>query len=1732
MAQGNKFGTFGGVFTPAILTILGVIMYLRLPRIVGEAGLWLTIGIVLAAHVISVTTGLSVASIATDKKVKGGGPYYIVSRSLGLPIGGTLGLALYIGLSFSVSLYVIGFCESMLTYTGYEMSKDNIRIAGTLTLLGVTAVTLISTAFAIKIQYFIMVAIGLSLISILASTPETAPIAAHLDPVEGGASIAVLFGIFFPAVTGFTAGVNMSGDLKDPKKALPSGTLAAIFLGLIVYVGLAVFFAVRFTAPELADPEVLTKTAWIPEFVVAGVWGATLSSAIGSILGAPRILQAKSIDRITPEIFARGRGKSNEPINALLLTFGIAEAGILIGELDVIASVVSMFFIMTYGFLNIACAVESWASPDFRPDFKIPRAVPVIGAVTCLLIMIQLDFLAMIAATAILTAIFLYFKRRELTLESGDTWEGVWSSVVRSGLARLSRGDTHRRNWRPNVVAFGGTAMPGAATPSLVSEVSRAVVASRGVLTEFELTQPQQKRELPTATDIDLAAEGIFQRAIPTEDPFETIAAVCRYHGFSGLEPNTVALPLAAAAADPAKFAALWKGLADLDFNVLVAGPQAQAALPVAKEPGSTDTGIGTGRLDFWWADARGNVGFGIALARFISVSERWRQAEFRFLLVTDNRARGDVLYKATQRLLAEARITATVKVLSSQDADVTLAFEELVRQESHDAALAVIGLPKSLSEQDVAEATALAEGLDGTLFMAASTLFDETAFERRANVAELDVVEAEQPVDDLRPLSTPTHDVLAPHSIAFDDGIAALADAFNARGLNYAVAADTRLLEQTIALLDKHMPQILKAFSGPAAKQRKLAGRATGALIFQAHRLLQSFAGDDIDQLRDGIDHGVEALQKGIESLKTSLPREVQVHAPVTDFATEPGDSPELRRLKWRRRVGAKLRRSDVRYTVRVSALATYYLDDGLVCLAERAAGTCAARHYEVTRAVAGAMNAARQAMDQATRRIGEADADPTGLITQEHTRLTDLLRRELEIGRQTASRMRAGMLARARSIANALIADLDRIDVNRVLRKERTLSREAVSAALVLPDIAERWSNNARLRVRRGELQLAVAGFQHRLKSIVERAIRSIGSELSRGVLADYDSLLEALGRYKDAIATHTTAGLGDSTTPTLKATTDFRRRFDPAKVVTELNAEVQAALAQLPERVITLGDEEVAGLADAPLSEPEVLDVALRRMLEVLLETELIGRLQEESASVPEVEHRAVGIAQDAVRLIAFHSASDLESDAAAEVALGDDLSTVVETSLERARTQRERLVGQGPSLQTLLSKQLKTVLERSHSYAITGGADGQFVVQRPSGENVLSGVGRATRLLKERTKQLVYRQSAGVLYRRNAGTVHARRIRDERVNSTIIDPLLELVGEQTPPPELLGRLPFYYRQLFLGKAAVGSDFWVGREAEMAAFKRAVEHYRRGYRGAVMVIGERGSGKSALCQYMTHRLFDRERVHHVFAPPGGSTSVATLTQRLEAELKVTGTLDEMFSALPQGTVVVIHDIELWWERSADGTVVVEKLLALVQQHAERCLFVFNTNAYTYRYLNRLLRLSDRSLATIACQPLLAEELKDVVMQRHSSTGLKFEVGGRHQNELSDLRLARLFTRYYDVSRGNVGAALQAWLAHTDGVDSDTLSMRSPTAPLLDPFDALTDAYRTLVVQFVLHKQLTLTRLARLTQLPPDILAEDVASLERMGILTRSGEGVLELNRWSQHLLTSYLAEHGVIA
>ena len=726
MAGKKKFGAFAGVFTPSILTILGVIMYMRLGWVVGNAGLIGAIIIILIAHVIAVTTGLSVSSVATDKKIGAGGIYYVLSRSMGIPIGGAIGIALYVGTAFSIALYLIGFAESFNEFFGFGTTVNDFRITGTIALVTLSALALISTSAAIKAQFFILASIVLSLISVFFGAMDFAPETVNLTAPKDAMSMSVVFAIFFPAVTGFTAGIAMSGDLKDPKKSIPIGTLLAIGTGLIVYISLAIFLAYAVNSNELQNNNnILREIALWPMAVVAGIWGATLSSALGGILGGPRILQAMSLDGVTPKIFGKGKGKDNEPVNALLLVFLIAEAGILIGELDVIAGIVSMFFLSTYAFINISFFLEKWANPDFQPTFKISKWIGLIGFIACVSIMMFTDWVNMIAALGVISGLYFFLTKKQISIGSNDVWKSVWGNVVNTGLRKLEEGKENT-SWSPNVILFTGDNRD--ARIHLI-EFSKTISGRRGIVTDFNLytnknnenTLPKQKQNYK---DELLEKFGVFGKKIEVDNYYSGIENIASTYGFSGVEPNTVMLNWTKTSENPADSARMIKKLIHLDYNLLYLDYDKKT------EFGAKQT------IDIWWRETDGyNAELMLNIARYILQSPDWSNVKIRILFVNHNNADNTIIKLKITKLLESLRINATIKIINNGVEQKS--FYEIIELQSAKTDLILLGIPNFDAQKQadyILNTDQLFETVGTTLLVRASNNFNELDLEFTKN--------------------------------------------------------------------------------------------------------------------------------------------------------------------------------------------------------------------------------------------------------------------------------------------------------------------------------------------------------------------------------------------------------------------------------------------------------------------------------------------------------------------------------------------------------------------------------------------------------------------------------------------------------------------------------------------------------------------------------------------------------------------------------------------------------------------------------------------------------------------------------------------------------------------------------------------------------------------------------------------------------------------------------------
>jgi solute carrier family 12 (sodium/potassium/chloride transporter), member 2 len=411
----RTLGTFGGVFTPSFLTIIGVIMYLRFSWVLANAGLLHTIGIVVIANAITLITALSVAGIASNEQMETGGAYFMVSRVLGYQAGGGIGIPLFFSQALSIALYVIGFAEALTAI----VPQWSIQIVAIVTMFALTLLGLIGARYMVLLQYVILVVILASFVSIAAGfSPQF--LTQNLAPAyREGFAFWGIFAIFFPAVTGILAGVSMSGDLKNPARSIPRGTLLAVAAGFLVYLLVPIMLSFTVAREGLWFSTALRDASRWPLLVTGGVMAATLSSAIGSLMAAPRTLQALGIDAVVPRFFGRGVGKTSEPLLATGIALGLALMAILLGSLNQVAEVLTMFFLTTYAVLNLSAGMEQMVNnPSFRPAVRIPWWVSFAGFLGCVAVMFLINVLATVVAILAVTVIFFWLQSRTTRLRA------------------------------------------------------------------------------------------------------------------------------------------------------------------------------------------------------------------------------------------------------------------------------------------------------------------------------------------------------------------------------------------------------------------------------------------------------------------------------------------------------------------------------------------------------------------------------------------------------------------------------------------------------------------------------------------------------------------------------------------------------------------------------------------------------------------------------------------------------------------------------------------------------------------------------------------------------------------------------------------------------------------------------------------------------------------------------------------------------------------------------------------------------------------------------------------------------------------------------------------------------------------------------------------------------------------------------------------------------------------
>ncbi len=1716
MSKIKKFGTFAGVYTPSVLTILGVIMYMRLGWVVGEAGLISAIVIIVIAHLISITTGLSISSVATDKKIKTGGIYYMLSRSLGFPMGGAIGIALFIGTALSISLYLVGFAESFLAVESIQKflhitpGINGNRIIGSIFLLLLVIIAFISTSLAIKTQFYILGAIALSIISIgigFFTNSQLAPIEPLMAASENEISLSVIFAIFFPAVTGFTAGVAMSGDLKDPKKSIPGGTLAAIATGFIVYIGLAVALAFFVNRDLLInDYNFFLKVAFFSPLVLAGIWGATLSSALGGILGGPRILQAMSVDSVTPKIFAKGVGASNEPRNALIFIFIIAEIGILIGELNVIAGVVSMFYLASYGFINIAYFLESWASTDFRPSFKINRYIGLVGAIACFGVMFQLDMIAMFASLIIMLAIYLYLSRKQLQNDSGDVWQSVGMSIVREVLHRMDKKTIEQRNWQPNIILFsGGTSR----RPHLI-EFGKALVGKYGMLSNFDLHETKEKKylfpkHLQSVPSDEIAGAGVFTRRQTCSDIYKGIETISSTYGFSGIVPNTVLMGWARQSASHKRFAQMIQRIHDLDMNMVLIDYDQRYGYGKYKQ------------IDIWWRGAGNHGNLALTLMKFLWSSEDWLDANLRLLIVNPINEEGAKIKQQAENAIDSLRISAEVRIINNQIEKKS--FYDLIRIESVNSDLIILGIPEieKGKESEFVETTGqLMHDIGTVVLIKASSQFKALNFgtkTQRVSSGEFDNLNAIIQSTEITQVKLPANAAAAENLEQLQTQLFTINTEFIENCLQKIADGNQSLNQKIVDTINTTVAQILKNIepeAEPIGQARQLSDALSKALT-KAEDLIDQYNEEVLDLQTSFILNSIDNYIAQTDKILLNIPDYQLITYSLDDLKIN--DNDDKKTLKYKAKNTAQLKRTGkkTKYKLAYRKLLQTYLP---------------LQNYHILKDTIEKIGVANTVHTFAIQKLSNDFLHQT-IDLQSQAELKKLTKSQLTAFKkqvkETTNRFLQETSSNASSTAlflqnetakllNKIGNDILKININKLLKRTKTIKIEQKELLIKIGEIPEMWHNNAKMLYRASVTEIKLSEIAGRLNAIFKSSAKAMNTtteqEISNKLVSSTNYLRTFINDFETNPGTLYLP-------PTFDETPQKEILYLRFKEVLDISFELLKKIpSELPEKIELLSNASFNEFSQKQFDEPKTVTIFIEKLLDFLVQDELISPVLKIIDSFPDKLIKQSIEGQNIMRLIAFSF-----FNSAGEIINPEENST--EKIINFIKTQTVKLDEVIVAVNQTKEHTQRQINERFNSVSAKMTVH-SIVVLAENFKQYRSKIdkNRRSSFLTDKitsVKDFTNGQVNKLWYRHSEAILLKKQIENsENQNNTKVNDILSLYEQVSLKDDVLEEMPFYYQQLFLRKHNYSNEFWFGRKKELYAAKKAFDRRKQGFSGALMITGESNSGKTFLANYIASKFAPESRLFTIQPHFSGSTEPVLFKAKLSEALAQKGTFKTIFAQLPAGSIILIEDLELWFEKSKNGLQVITKIIELIELYGNTHFFIITANTESFKLINRLLPIENYFLNIINCSPFNAEELKNIIMFRHNSSGLKLKLKNKVQDKFRPRDYAKLFARHFAYSQGNPGVSILAWTSNIKKIGNEIVEIRSPKVPDISPLDNLQTETLILLTQFVLHRRMNLKKMERVTFHKKELLEQQINYLKRTGILIEEAEGIYEINKF----------------
>ncbi len=541
----TKFGTLYGIFIPNVSMMLGVILFLRLGLLTANIGIISMTAIILLALLLMLITSLSIGAIASNMQVGIGGLYYLISRTLGIELGGAIGISIFLAQILTISLTISGF--AIIVHQVYPTLPITAIELASLFILAIIAVN--SSKLIMHMQFLVLIIMLASIIIVMQGDVSNISADTIYKPYfSERLNFWEAFAIFFPAMTGIEAGMALSGNLKNPARSLFIGNIYSLITVSVIYL-IVIFFSVKYIPYNLLEssPFAFVEFSGPKSFIYLGIMVAAISSTMGSIVSAPIILQIMAEDGALPLLLAK-KTQNGEPKNAILLTVIISAVIITITKIDHVIPILSMICLITYGLMNFIAAINSYINMvSWRPIYKVSYIISAIGVLLALVIMLMVSAKYSLIAICIVCMLMIYFSKKNIAYKFPDLRDSLIFFLIRQFIYQLDQNREKAVTWHPVVMLL-------AVSPSrheFLSSICHKFTIRNGILI-FSSVIPeymvhQNRLESLRAGIYGFIEDHNYKGLVEVNQAKNTHDGFLNYikaYGFGSIYPNLVVLPV------------------------------------------------------------------------------------------------------------------------------------------------------------------------------------------------------------------------------------------------------------------------------------------------------------------------------------------------------------------------------------------------------------------------------------------------------------------------------------------------------------------------------------------------------------------------------------------------------------------------------------------------------------------------------------------------------------------------------------------------------------------------------------------------------------------------------------------------------------------------------------------------------------------------------------------------------------------------------------------------------------------------------------------------------------------------------------------------------------------------------------------------------------------------------------------------------------------------------------